>query len=81
VLQEGNRKQTAMKITLNGQPLEIAAGTTVAMLVERLSAETGRDPRGIAVERNREIVPKSEHALTALAEGDQIELVQFVGGG
>jgi thiamine biosynthesis protein ThiS len=51
------------------------------MLVERLSAETGRDPRGIAVERNREIVPKSEHALTALAEGDQIELVQFVGGG
>ena len=70
-----------MKITLNGEPLEIAAGTTVAMLVGRLSAETGRDTRGIAVERNREIVPKSEHALTALAEGDQIELVQFVGGG
>jgi thiamine biosynthesis protein ThiS len=70
-----------MKITLNGEPLEIESGTTVAMLVERLSVETGRDPRGIAVERNREIVPKSEHALTALSEGDQIELVQFVGGG
>ncbi len=70
-----------MKISLNGDLLEIAAGITVAMLVQRLTAETGRDPRGIAVERNREIVPKSEHALTVLAEGDQIELVQFVGGG
>lgn len=70
-----------MKITLNGEPLEITAGSTVAMLVLRLSDETGRDPRGIAVERNREIVPKSEHALTVLAEDDQIELVQFVGGG
>lgn len=70
-----------MKITLNGEPLEIAPGTTVAMLVLRLSSETGRDPRGIAVERNREIVPKSEHGSTVLGEGDQIELVQFVGGG
>lgn len=70
-----------MKITVNGETLEIEAGTTVAMLVLRLSGETGRDPRGIAVERNLEIVPKSEHALTALAEGDRIELVQFVGGG
>lgn len=70
-----------MKIILNGEPLEIEAGTTVAMLVLRLSGETGRDPRGIAVERNLEIVPKSEQALTVLAEGDRIELVQFVGGG
>ena len=70
-----------MKITVNGETLEIEAGTTVAMLVLRLSGETGRDPRGIAVERNLEIVPRSEHALTVLAEGDRIELVQFVGGG
>lgn len=70
-----------MKITLNGEPLEIAPGTTVAVLVLRLSGETGRDPRGIAVERNMEIVPKSEHGSTVLGEGDQIELVQFVGGG
>ncbi|HRJ01227.1 MAG TPA: sulfur carrier protein ThiS [Hyphomonas sp.] len=70
-----------MKIMLNGEPLEIAAGTTVAMLVQRLSQETGRDPRGIAVERNREIVPKSEHAMTVLEDGDRLELVQFVGGG
>lgn len=70
-----------MKIMLNGETLDIAAGTTVAMLVQRLSQETGRDPRGIAVERNREIVPKSEHVLTVLEEGDRLELVQFVGGG
>jgi len=70
-----------MKITLNGETLEIASGTTVAMLVERVSGESGRDPRAVAVERNREIVPKSEHAMTGLEEGDQIELVQFVGGG
>jgi sulfur carrier protein len=70
-----------MKITVNGETLEIEAGTTVAMLVLRLSGKTGRDPRGIAVERNLEIVPKSEHALTVLSEGDRIELVQFVGGG
>ncbi|MBK8199169.1 MAG: sulfur carrier protein ThiS [Acidobacteria bacterium] len=70
-----------MKITLNGETLEIAGGTTVAMLVEQLAAQAGRDPRGVAVERNLEIVPKSEHALTTLAEGDRIELVQFVGGG
>ena len=70
-----------MKITVNGETLEIEAGTTVAMLVLRLSGETGRDPRGIAVERKHENVPRSEHALTVLAEGDRLELVQFVGGG
>ena len=81
VLQEGNRRPLHMKITLNGEAMDIAPGTTVAMLVQRLSGETGRDPRGIAVERNLEIVPKSEHAATVLTEGDRIELVQFVGGG
>lgn len=70
-----------MKITLNGEAMEIAPGTTVAQLVQQLAADTGRDPRGIAVERNLEIVPKSEHALTTLSEGDRLELVQFVGGG
>lgn len=70
-----------MKITLNGEAMEVAPGTTVALLVQRLSEETGRDPRGIAVERNREIVPKSEHAMTVLEDGDRLELVQFVGGG
>ena len=53
------------------------AASTILDLVKALSL----DPRKVAVERNLEIVPKSLHATTALAEGDRIELVQFVGGG
>lgn len=70
-----------MNILLNGAQVQVAAGTTVAQLVHRIASETQRDPRGIAVERNAEIVPKSEHSLTVLTEGDRLELVQFVGGG
>ncbi|HAE28585.1 MULTISPECIES: sulfur carrier protein ThiS [Hyphomonas] len=70
-----------MKIMLNGETREIEAGTTVAMLVAMLSADDERDPRGVAIERNLEIVPKSEHATTTIEDGDRIELVQFVGGG
>ena len=70
-----------MKIMLNGETREIEAGTTVAMLVTMLSADDERDPRGVAIERNLEIVPKSEHATTTIEDGDRIELVQFVGGG
>ncbi len=70
-----------MRIFVNGESREVAAGTTVAMLVQAVSDEMMRDPRGVAVERNLEIVPKSLHASTQVEEGDRIELVQFVGGG
>ncbi|WP_395945039.1 sulfur carrier protein ThiS [Brevundimonas sp.] len=63
-------------IQLNGEPRQVAAATILA-LVEELSL----DPRKVAVERNLEIVPKSLHGSTPVAEGDRIELVQFVGGG
>jgi len=53
------------------------AARTILALVEEL----GLDPRKVAVERNLEIVPRSLHGETALAKGDRIELVQFVGGG
>lgn len=66
-----------MKVTLNGEILEMEAGVTIAMLVNTL----GSDPRGIAIERNLEIVPKSAHASTVLEDGDRLEVVQFVGGG
>lgn len=66
-----------MKLFLNGEPAETADGTTVAVLLEQL----GFPHKGVAVERNRQIVPKSAYAHTALSEGDQIEIVQFVGGG
>ncbi|MEM6900542.1 MAG: sulfur carrier protein ThiS [Pseudomonadota bacterium] len=66
-----------MQIHINGEEHCIDQGTTLAALVQTL----GSDPRGIAIERNLEIVPKSEHATTVLEDGDQLEVVQFVGGG
>jgi sulfur carrier protein len=66
-----------MQIILNGESRNVAEGTSVEALVLTL----GGDPRGIAIERNLEIVPKAEHATTMLQDGDQLEIVQFVGGG
>jgi thiazole synthase len=64
-------------ITVNGEPRRVPAGQTVAALVDALSLKRGR----VAVERNREIVPMSAWGEVALAEGDAIEVVHFVGGG
>ena len=66
-----------MNIIVNGEKTQIAAATSIAGLLEALELE----PKKIAVERNLEIVPKSQYQDTALADGDQIEIVQFVGGG
>lgn len=66
-----------MRLTVNGEPFEAPDGTTVRGLVERL----GLDQGPVAVERNREVVPRAEHAATALAENDVLEIVHFVGGG
>ena len=66
-----------MRIFLNGESQDIAEGTTVEALVLSMTD----DPRGIAIERNLEIVPKAEHAETLLRDGDRLEVVQFVGGG
>ena len=65
-----------MRIQVNGEPRDTRAETVLA-LVEEL----GLDVRKVAVERNLEIVPRSLHAATPVAEGDRFELVQFVGGG
>lgn len=66
-----------MQIFLNGEARTIAAGLCLDELVKSLAD----DPRGIAIERNLEIVPKAEHATTVLQDGDRLEVVQFVGGG
>ncbi len=66
-----------MNLFLNGEPATAPERATVADFV----ASLGLPEKGIAVERNREIVPKSAYSGTALADGDQIEIVQFVGGG
>ncbi|MBA3545353.1 MAG: sulfur carrier protein ThiS [Nannocystis sp.] len=64
-------------IVLNGEPHSLAEETTVAALVTAL----GLVPQQVAVEKNREIVPRTEHAQTILRDGDQLEIVTFVGGG
>ena len=50
---------------------------TIAALVAKL----GLDARKVAVERNLEIAPRSTYADTALADGDRVEIVTFIGGG
>ncbi len=66
-----------MRIEINGEPREVAADLTVLALVESL----GLLGKPVAVERNAEIVPRASHAEVRLAEGDKLEVVQFVGGG
>ncbi len=64
-------------ITVNGKTHTVAPGTTLANLVATL----GRKPELVAVERNAEIVPRTQYADTSLAPGDTLEIVQFVQGG
>ncbi len=64
-------------IVQNGEPRFVAEGTTVADLVAAL----GLKPEQVAVEKNREIVPRAAHPHTPLHDGDTLEIVTFVGGG
>jgi sulfur carrier protein len=64
-------------VRVNGEEIRLPEGASVASVLERLRVSTPR----VAVERNREIVPKAEYAKTALATGDVLEVVEFVGGG
>lgn len=66
-----------MRLTVNGETREAPDQATLADLL----ASLGIEPRKVAVERNREIAPRSQWSEIALAEGDQVEIVQFVGGG
>ena len=65
-----------MQLIVNGKPMETDA-TRVAELVEAL----GLTGQAVAVEVNREVVPKRRHGEAALREGDTVELVTLVGGG
>ncbi|HVX59635.1 MAG TPA: sulfur carrier protein ThiS [Pirellulales bacterium] len=66
-----------IEIVVNGEPRQIARGTTVASLL----ADLGVEPRQVAVEVNLELVPRTRHAERALAAGDNLEVVTLVGGG
>ena len=66
-----------MRLTINGEVRDIPAGLTLAALLEHLGLTDGP----VAIERNREVVPRSQHGQVRLEAGDVLEIVQFVGGG
>lgn len=71
------REDATIRIVVNGEERQARAGAAVADLLDALGLPRGK----VAVELNREIVPKSRFPAQALADGDRIEIVHFVGGG
>lgn len=66
-----------MRLVVNGNPLELPAGSTVRALLGELRIEGSR----VAVERNQDVVPRRLWDTATLSEGDEVEIVTFVGGG
>jgi len=66
-----------MKIVLNGDPYEVAGQLTLTTLLAMLNI----DPRRVAVEHNLTVVKRTNYDSTQIQEGDQVEIVNFVGGG
>ena len=66
-----------VSITVNGEHRRVVAGLSIA----QLAAELGLVPEKVAVERNLEIVPRSTLARVMIEDGDELEIVHFVGGG
>jgi thiamine biosynthesis protein ThiS len=66
-----------LTIQLNGEPSELAGPLTISALLAQLNI----DPRLVAVEHNTEVVRRPRYETTIVNEGDEIEIVNFVGGG
>ena len=66
-----------LSVRINGDERRVAGGMSIAALI----AELGLDAKRVAIERNLEIVPRSTFADVAVEDGDQFEIVHFVGGG
>jgi sulfur carrier protein len=66
-----------VKLKVNGEARELPDGSTVAQLLAALNVTVGR----VAVEVNTAVVRRAQHEQHRLAEGDQVEIVTFVGGG
>jgi thiamine biosynthesis protein ThiS len=64
-------------ITLNGEPYDLAAPVTVTELLVQLEI----DPRRVAVEHNLVVLKRAMFDTSVVREGDQVEIVNFVGGG
>ena len=65
-----------MRLIVNGEQHDVAAGDLLGLLTA-----LDLNPRKVAIELNLETVPRSLYAQTALADGDRIEIVHFIGGG
>ena len=66
-----------MQLTINGEARSFETPLTIGTLLDQLGLKQDR----VAVEYNRKLLPRSQWAATSLAEGDSLEIVQFVGGG
>lgn len=69
--------ESTIQVTVNGVQRSVDSGKSVADLL----AELQQNPKYLAVERNKILVPRSQHATCQLTEGDAIEIVTLVGGG
>jgi thiamine biosynthesis protein ThiS len=66
-----------IQVSVNGEAVALPTGSTLSELLRRLALEG----RPVAVEHNRRVVPRAEHASVRLNHGDTLEIVTFVGGG
>lgn len=76
-MSESATSENTIQVTVNGDPKHLSSGATIADLIATLELQGRR----VAVECNQEIVPKAEHADTALQDGDELEIVHAIGGG
>ena len=70
---------TMLTLHVNGAPLEVPAGTSIAALVAQILEEP--DPKGVAVAVDRRVVPRSEWATTPVRAGAAVEVVSAAAGG
>ena len=69
--------QKIVRLTINGKEMELVEGTTIASFLESHSLK----PRAVVVELNRSIIDRDKYGETALNEGDEVEIMRFIGGG
>jgi sulfur carrier protein len=72
-----NDSDQGFAIQLNGEPYSIGGDARLLALIDKLNLRRGR----IAIELNQSVIPKAEWAGISLKPGDQVEIVNFVGGG
>jgi sulfur carrier protein len=68
---------SGIRVSVNGEPVHLPAGSTIADLLRQLALDRAR----VAVEHNRRVISRADHASVLLNHGDELEVVTFVGGG